>query len=1039
MVFHDFHSADSRFHGWLYLFAFAFLLQCAFGPASIAKEKPSANQKTVSHHKKYKKHRRLIVVSHHAKKTVRKKPSLIRSQILRTPPAAQHTPPPGHDGEEHSDWFWQRRAWPNRTIDPSAYPTALAEAARMPMYSPLTQQGEGVGGEAPLSSFEWQPIGPYSIDGRASAIATDPLDSNTFYIGAAAGGLWKTTDHGTNWRCVTDTFGSLSIGCVTIDPLYPDTLYIGLGECNGSADSYPGDGLWKSTDGGNSWNYLGFANAQYIAKILIDPRNDKQLFIAVPGPNALADTNKGIFRTTDGGATWTRALFVRPNAGDCIGFIDIAMDPLNSADLVAAAWDHSITIGSNFTPGGPGGPNTGVYRSTDTGHTWTRIDTLSATGLPNGQSQKVLGRIALLWTLGGGKYAKDYLFAGFIRADTNPVTHYMTDENFEGLYSSTNQGVTWKKILDSTIRIPMGGVQGKDSANITNAQGGYDFYLAAGPLPQDDRNVDIYLGGIDVFRSTDLGANWKDITNSYSQYYVKANREQHSDQHGVAFAGTDLLCVNDGGVFETRDFGTNWHQMTGLPITQFYAIEPWRGGMANTPATISANDLKVFGGTQDNGTVGNLQDTSFAWINHGDGEAAISHPTDSNKLITSLEFGVIFARNTLDSLVPLPLDMKDTTQDTRPRWHTITCRLLYGPHPLTDTEEAVAWNAPLALDDEEPTELYTGRCHVYRATLDWNDLENTTWRTWSPPIEGNTGKDSTWYYGDIETVALGPRDAAGHPIIWAGGYGTSSVLWRTTVDPTRSDTTAPHWITARNGLPNATVSQVVPDRSDSLTAFCAIVSASKVAHVLMTTNGGKKWTNISGNLPSTAPVSALVIDTLNEHGDPLLKNQVLIAGTDVGVFATTNGGSEWFNLAPGMPHVIVSDLKIYKNMLIAATHGRSLYALDISSLAGVPSAVAASVPGKSSSLTIYPNPVIGAASFSVWIQNAGVSAPRIVGDASCRMVELSSGRSFAEPVEVVGAGEFRIQIDSQRSPGAYLVELLSGNRILGEGRVSIAR
>jgi len=1026
MTFHDSRMVRSFSlrYGGLCFYAFFYLLQFSSVPASIAKEKPSIKHSVVHHHKKYTKTR-------HGRKHITHKPALIKYQI------EHHVPPPGHDGEERSDWFWRRRAWPNQTIDPSAYPTALAEAEQMPM---LSRSGGKYGA---LSTATWQSVGPYSIDGRVSCIATHPTDPNTFYIGAAAGGLWKTTDHGTSWHCVTDTFGSLSIGCVTIDPVHPDTLYIGFGECNQSADSYPGDGLWKSTNGGNSWHYLGFNSTQYIAKILIDPRNDQQLFIAVPGPSALADTNKGIFRSTDGGATWTRSLFVRPNASDCVGFIDIAINPLNSGELVASAWDHSITIGSNFNPGGPSGPNTGIFRTTDTGSTWARIDTLAGSGLPNAQVQKVLGRAALLWTMSGGdKKAQDYLFAGIIRADTNPVTHYLTDENFEGLYRSTNQGVTWAKILDSTIRIPMGGVQGKDSANITNAQGGYDFYLTAGPIPAIG-NPDIYLGGIDVFRSSDLGVSWKDITNSYSQYYVKDNREQHSDQHGLAFAGPDLISVSDGGVFETLDTGRTWRQITGLPITMFYTVEPWRGGMAHTPATISASDLKLFGGTQDNGTVGRFgADTNFAWINHGDGVSAVSHPTDSNKLITSLQFGVIFARNTLDSLVPLPLSMKDTTHDARPRWHSLTYRLVYGPHPLTDTEEAVAWNAPLALDDARPTVLYTGRCHVYRATLDWNDLENTTWQTWSPPIEGNIGKDSLWYYGDIETVALGPRDAAGHPMIWAGGYGTSGTLWRTTLDPTRSDTTAPHWIAAHSGLPNGTVSQVIPDRSDSLTAFATIVSAAKVAHVLQTTNGGKKWNNISGNLPSTAPVSALVIDTLEEHGNPLLKNHVLIAGTDVGVFATTNGGTEWFELAPGIPHSIVSDLKIYKNILVAATHGRSLYALDLSGLTGVPSSVTAASPTVKTKLSIYPNPVFRNSAFNIRLSGAERKA------SSCHMIEISSGRRFVVPLEAEGdyrlsdnssSGEYRVSSDARLLPGAYILQLLDGEQVLGEGHVSIVR
>ncbi len=1007
--------------------SFGFLSLILFSSLSLAV--PVAAKK--HHHKCYSHKACCKHVLRHAiaKKTAVKKPVLIHSQFQ------QHMPPPGHDGEEHSDWFWQRRVWPNRTIDPKAYPTALAEAQQMPVLS------MGMGKEGVLSSFEWQSIGPNSIDGRATCVATDPIDSNTFYIGAAAGGLWKTTDHGASWSCVTDTFGSLAIGCVTIDSTNPQIMYIGLGECNGSADSYPGDGLWKSTNGGTTWSYLGFAAAQYIAKVIIDPRDHNDVFVAVLGPNTLADTNKGIFRSTDGGMTWTRSLFVRPSASNCIGFIDIAMDPLNSGNVVAAAYDHSITIGANFYPGGPAGPGSGIYRSTDTGTTWERIDTLPSSGLPNGATEHNIGRIALLWISWPDlNRNQNALFAGFIRADTNPVTHYLTDENFEGLYISYDAGLSWSKALDSTIKIPMGGVQGKDSANITNAQGGYDFFLSTGPNSWNSHPADIYIGGIDIFRSSNLGSSWKDITNSYSQYYVKGNREQHSDQHGLAFAGSDLIAVSDGGAFETRDYGNNWRQITGLPITEFYTIEPWVGGMMNTPSTISASDLKVLGGTQDNGTVGHGlnaaaesfgTDSDFAWINHGDGGVSISDPADSNRLISSLQLGVIFARNTLDSLVPLPLDMRDTTHDTRPRWHTITYRLLYGPHPLTDTAEACAFVAPIQLDPNNNSVLYTGRCHVYQAILDWSDLENTTWRTWSPALFGYVSKDSTWYYGDDETIGIGPRDAAGHPMLWAGGYGTSGNIWRTTVNPTRSDTTPPHWIAARGGVPIATVSDIVPDRSDSLTAFCTIVSAANVAHVLRTTNGGKNWVNISGNLPS-APVSALVIDTLAEHGDPSLKNQILIAGTDVGVFATTDGGSEWFALGSGMPHAIVSDLKIYKNMLIAATHGRSLYALDISALTSGASVASQTREASESMLSVSPNPVFRGESFEV-----RRSSEQTV--SSCRLVQLASGRFFSEPLAYDGKGVYRITPGPELSSGDYIVQLFEGDRLLGEGRVSIAR
>jgi photosystem II stability/assembly factor-like uncharacterized protein len=1045
MAFQYLHQASSKHSRWWFLLAFLSLFQdTGIAQTTTSDGHSHVTPKTVIHH--YKKNGR------HSRKHLRSanKPALIQSQITTKiqPPMKLHTPRPGAGGEEHSNWFYQRRAWPNQTIDPSFYPNALAQAAKMPVLS------QHIGKDGTLASMQWQSIGPNSIDGRVTCVATHPTDSNTFYVGAAAGGLWKTTDHGSSWTCVTDTFGSLSIGCVTIDPMQPQTIYIGLGECNESGDSYPGDGLWKSTDGGNSWSYLGFAAEQYIAKVLVDPRNHEQLFVASPGPNSPSDTNRGIFRSTDGGATWTRSLsggVTYATASGCTGdsirssFIDLAMNPLNSGELVAAAWDHSLTIGAGFCPGGSGGPNTGIYRSTDTGKTWARIDTLS-NGLPNGKNYGVLGRIALLWTMALGEVTTpDYLFAGYIRTDTNPVTHDVIDENFEGLYRSSDEGVTWTKVLDSTIKIPMGGIQNKDSANITNAQGGYDFFLAAGPIRSPIGMPDIYIGGIDIFRSTDLGQTWKDITDSYLDYYAKDNREQHSDQHGLAFtaapSGTDMIVVSDGGVFHTHDFGTTWAQTTGLPITMFYTVNPWVAGMANTPSTIAASDLKVLGGTQDNGTVAHgltsrsqsfATDSDFAWINQGDGGVIALLPTDSNKMVTSAAIGGIFARNTLDSLVPNPLGGHDTTHDTLPRWHTLSYRLLYGPHGLTDTNESAAFVIPLALDEERPTDLYTGRCHVYHAVLDWSDLENTKWYTWSPAIAGDVADDSLWYYGDIETIALGPRDDAGNPMIWAGGFSAinGAEVWRTYVNPARADTTPPKWVSKKTGVPAVNVAQIVPDRGDSLTAFLCTSAAAKVDHVMKTINGGTKWTDISGNLPES-PVSAIVIDTLAEQGNPLLKNQAIMAATDVGVYVTTNGGAQWEQLGTGLPHMIVTDLKIYKNMLIASVYGRSLWALDISGLQAVPAGVASNVSSDIPPISIFPNPVIGSQAFSVSL------TPNERPVTSCLLIQESSGQEFDATIQNNAAGSYNILPATKLSSGAYLVQIFNENQLIGQGRVSI--
>ena len=1010
------------------LLIFAALALCFLAPSSYSQTVPKPKSKH-PHHR--------AVVRHHVVRRKIHKAKAVQKPI-NVDAHMRHVPKPGSGGEEHSDWFWRMRGWPDLPLDAEYYQNALAQARALPVLS-LHNNKDGI-----LSSTNWQCIGPYSIDGRVTCVATHPTDSNIFYVGAASGGLWKTTDHGGSWSCVTDTFGSLSVGCVTIDPTDGQTIYLGLGECNESADSYGGDGLWKSTDGGGSWNYLGFASAQYIAKVIVDPRNRNDIFVAVHGTNNGADTTPGIFRSIDGGTNWTKLLAapaIQPvkisgcNTGLIYSrFSDIAINPNNTGEIVASAWDHSLVLGPGFCPAGSGGPNTGIYRSIDTGQTWTRIDTIKGNGLPNGITAKVLGRIALLWT------STDDLFAGYVRVDTNAVTHLLIDENFEGLYRSEDEGATWIKVLDSSFQIPLGRIRFKDSSNLCNLQGGYDFYLAAGPTPAKG-NPDIYIAGIDVLRSSDLGNSWKDITNSYSEYYVKNNPDQHPDQHGLAFtaakSGTDMIMVNDGGVFHTTNFGASWKHVRGLPITMFYTVQPWEAGMAKTGPTISVSDLRLIGGTQDNGTVahgftpGNGAlgtDSDFAFTSQGDGGVSVPVPNDTTKLISSAAIGFVFARNTMDSLMPNPLGNRDTTHDTLPRWHTISYHLLYGPNAPSDTSESSAFTIPIVLDSNK-TDLFTARVHVFRAKLDWNDLENTKWYRWSPILAGNTADDSEWYYGDIESLAVGAHDAAGHPMLWAGGYsaGLSPRLWRTSLNATRSDTTAPKWVAIASGLPSSIISCIVPDRSDSLTAFASSSAGNSNGHVFITTNG-KNWKNISGNLPAT-PVTSIAIDTLAEHGNPLAKNQCIIAGTDVGVFVTTNGGTNWAQLGEGMPHVIVDHVAIYKNMLVASAYGRSLWALDIGGLQAVP-AVVAETPLAQNSLSIYPNPT----------RNSFVISNSIGGAiTSVRLFDLSGGREFPVVLDALEKDSYRISFGSDVAPGTYLVEVFSGSEKVASGRVTIVR
>ncbi|MEP7233988.1 MAG: hypothetical protein ABI778_01710, partial [Ignavibacteriota bacterium] len=866
-------------------------------------------------------------------------------------------PPPGSGGEDRNIGWLKKRAFPNEFIDPDAYLNALAEARKVPVWGSHVRNGI-------QASMQWQSIGPKGIGGRVTSIATHPTDSNIFYVGAAAGGLWKTSDHGNSWQALTDTFASLPIGTVMLDPHDPNTIYLGMGECNSSADSYPGNGLWRSTNAGASWESLGLAKTQYIAKIIIDSQDKNIIYVCSPGPNSTTDTNGGIWKSVDYGKTWIHSLSSKVTVKKIttvVPTIDLVVNPQDHNDLVTALWDK---YSSNDTA-------TGLWRSRDGGANWKRIDTI-ASGYPNGAQIKRLARTSLLWAVNNKGAAT--LYSVVTKIDTNAVTHSATDENLFGIFRTTDPEGTWSKVLDSTYRIPYLG-NNVDSADLFYRQGGYNNFIVANPKHPDE----IYVGGIDVICSYDGGNSWTNITQAYPHYFSN-DRSQHSDQHALAFtaatSGTDLLNGQDGGVFNTTNAGVAWTQLKGLPITMFYHLETWDAGMASLGANFPPDSIKLMGGTQDNGTVAHGFSTNpdWDWINRGDGGQSQSDPNNRNHLVTSLQLGKIFFRTTLDSLRPNLYTDNGTNDPNAKKWFDLST--IARRRGITDSSEPCSFIPPVLLDKVRGDEVFTGRTKIYRSKLSFTEPDTaTTVLPWSPQLVGVSNNPKLWFYGgDIEAIAIGPRDNNGRPMIWCSGVsatdsptgltnGTTRV-WRTTVDPLLPQDSAPKWITAANGLPFAIPSALVCDRSDSMTAFAGLMGYSATRHLYKTTNGGKNWSFISGKKSPTvlpnAPVNSFLIDTLAESGDPNAKNRCLIVATDVGVFVTTDGGDNWEQLGTGLPNIVVENVTMYRNWLIAGTHGRSAWALDISDLKALPLGVVSEGNGAAGDFrirSIFPSPL----------------------------------------------------------------------------------
>jgi len=354
-------------------------------------------------------------------------------------------------------------------------------------------------------------IGPAVTSGRVIAFAVDPNDPTRYFVAAASGGVWKTTNAGTTWTPVFDNEGSYSIGALALDPKSPNTLWVGTGELNAQRSVGYGDGVYRSDDGGKSWRNLGLKASEHIGRIVVDPRNSDTVYVAAQGPLWGPGGDRGLYKTTDGGKTWQNVLKISENTG----VTDVVLDPRNPDILYASAWQRRRHV---FTYIG-GGPESGIYTSVNAGKTWTRL----RGGLP-----AEMGRIGLAISPAD----PNLLYATVEAADTG-----------SGTYVSTDGGASWEKRSDFV------------------AQGMYYGQIVCDPKDPER----IYLPNVTLMVSEDGGRTVRAV----------GERNKHVDNHAVWIepANTRHLLVGcDGGVYESFDRGATWLFKSNLPLAQFYRV-----------------------------------------------------------------------------------------------------------------------------------------------------------------------------------------------------------------------------------------------------------------------------------------------------------------------------------------------------------------------------------------------------------------------------------------------------------------------------------
>jgi len=389
---------------------------------------------------------------------------------------------------------------------------------RMSAGEPIPADALRRGGPAlPAAAGSWTLAGPTNIGGRLTAIAVDPNDRDHVWIGSAAGGVFESTDAGTTFTPVFDAQPVLNIGAVATHPSDSNIVYVGTGEANGAGYSYDGDGVYRTLDGGVTWQHLGLDETRRIGRIAIDPVNPQRVFVAAAGGIYAQDAFRGVYRSTDGGLTWNNVLFVAPDAGA----IDVAIDPATPSRIYAAIWEHYSTPTSWVA----GGVNSGIWRSQDGGDTWTRL----TSGLPAVAAD--VGRI------------------GLAVAASSPQTVYalyLDDPGaFMGVYKTTNAGATWSKV---------------NANGAKQAFGGYGYYL--GQIRVDPANANIvYLMDVEWARSINGGQSF-DVFGAGPSYV---------DHHDMAILPDRLYQANDAGFWRSTDGGASFFRAP-LSVTQFYDL-----------------------------------------------------------------------------------------------------------------------------------------------------------------------------------------------------------------------------------------------------------------------------------------------------------------------------------------------------------------------------------------------------------------------------------------------------------------------------------
>ncbi|MCY4672779.1 MAG: glycosyl hydrolase [Bacteroidetes bacterium] len=774
-----------------------------------------------------------------------------------------------------------------------------------------------------VSDVVFDNIGPTVMSGRIVDIDANPLDPVQMYVAYASGGLWRSETNGISFEPLFDGEASMTLGDIAVDWARDEIIWVGTGENNSSRSSYAGTGVYRSRDRGESWEHMGLSDTHRIGRIVLHPTDPQTLWVAAVGALYSPSPHRGVYKSSDGGETWTQTLYISDKAG----VIDLIIDPTNPDILYAAGW-HRERRAWNFVEGGS---ESGIWKSTDGGDAWER---LSADGLPSGDT---VGRIGLdifpsnpeiLYALVDNQARRpaedeeedpvltrealrSMSVDEFLALDNETIREYLEDNNFGQQYSAevirgmVEEGtlepvhLVWyvedanRELFDTPVigaevyRSDDGGASWTRTHEnyLDRVYNSYGYYF--GEIRVAPHDVErIYILGVPFLASSDGGASWESIGGpsvhaDHQALWVNPSRPGH------------LIDGNDGGLNITYDDGKSWFKGNTPSVGQFYAI----GVDDQTP-------YHVYGGLQDNGVWGGPHTYTESTNWHASGEypydryvggdgMQVEIDTRTNDIIyTGSQFGAYQRIETTTG----------TRRSIRPR-HTL------GERPLRFN-----WQTPIHLSRHNQDILYYGSNKLHRSFNRGDD-----WETLSGDLTRG-GRRGDVPYGTLTTIDesllqfgllyVGSDDGLVH-VSRDGGYTWENItgedwgeLWVSRVEASNHELGRVY--VTLNGY-----------RWDHFAPY-----------VYRSDDFGQTWEALHAGLPME-PVNVILEDPEN----PAL----LYLGTDNGLYVSIDGGASFMSMQNGLPHAPVHDLKIQarRQHLLAGTHGRSIYRADIAPLQGL--------------------------------------------------------------------------------------------------------